>query len=308
MNGVAALMRRQFGVISRQQLVDAGVSLGAIRGRVNRGEWVSIFDGVYVPCTVAIGWWQRAMAALLRAGPDAALSHASAGFVLGLESLSDQSPRTIDVSVRGGRRVRVPGIVVHQVSDPLPSFTSRGLQVTTLARTFVDLAGVLDEERLEFALDSAHRRCRRLGDWLEQYLSELDPRGHAGIATLVKLLRLRRDGSTESPLEVKVWRALRRAGIDVAKRQHVIRDRTGAAVMRADFAWPSHRIALHVDSASWHLQEQRMTKDAEQRTALQALGWFSMPVTHSMLKRDDWLTWLREQLTKRTPQFELSLN
>lgn len=307
MDGVAALMRRQFGVVSRRQVLDEGVSIGVIRARLSRGEWVRVFEGVYASSSVAVGWWARAAAAVLVAGPGSALSHVTAGHVLGLESM-ERPPSVIDVSVPAHRRVRIAGITAHQSRLAIPSFTSRGLQVTTLARTFVDLAGVLDEERLEFALDSAHRRCRRLGDWLEQYLSELDPRGHAGIATLVKLLRLRRDGSTESPLEVKVWRALRRAGIDVAKRQHVIRDRTGAAVMRADFAWPSHRIALHVDSASWHLQEQRMTKDAEQRTALQALGWFSMPVTHSMLKRDDWLTWLREQLTKRAPQFELSLN
>ena len=308
MDGWAGLMRRQYGVISRQQALSAGLGAGAIRARLKRRDWVTVAVGVYAPSTLEIGWWQRAAAALLVAGPGGALSHATAGYVLGLESLTDRPPDRLEVLVPWGRRVRVDGVCAHQTRGAFPSFKSRGLQVTTLARTFVDLAGVLDEERLEFALDSAHRRCRRLGEWLEQYLSELDPRGHAGITTLAKLLRLRRDGSTESPLEVKVWRALRRAGIDAAKRQYVIRDRAGGAVMRADFAWPSLRIALHVDSTLWHLQEQRMTKDAEQRTVLQALGWFSMPVTHSMLKRDDWLTWLREQLSKRAPQTELALS
>lgn len=301
-NGVAAVMRRQFGVISKAQARSQGLTEGAIRTRLRRAEWVPIFNGVYRSTAVHDGWSQRATAALLLAGPGAALSHSAAGYLLALESFRDREPQVIEITVPRGRRLRLPGVVAHDALHWLPSFTSRGLRVTSLARTFVDLAGVLDEERLEFALDSAYVRCKRLGDWLDSYLATLEPRGHPGIATLSKLVRLRRDGSTESALEVKTWRALRRGGLDDSRRQYVIKDAQHRNVMRADFAWPAHRIALHTDSTVWHSQQERMTRDAEQRNALQSLGWFSMVVTYSLLKTDAWLDLLRAQLTQRLPQ------
>lgn len=305
MDGVAAAMRKQFGVISRAQALLLGASDGFIRTRLRRHEWVPLLNGAYRSAAVHDGWFQRASAALLLAGPGAALSYSSAGYVLSLESLMDRAPFPIEISVPPGRRVRVDGIVAHHLRDRVSSFTSRGLRVTTLARTFVDLASVLDEERLEFALDSAYVRCRRLGDWLDSYLATLEPRGHPGIATLSKLVRLRRDGSTESALEVKTWRALRRFGLDDSRRQFVIKDLNERAVIRADFAWPQHRIALHTDSTIWHSQQERMTRDAEQRNTLQALGWFSMVITHSLLKTDDWLEFLKTQLIQRRPQLPL---
>ncbi|MGV3621902.1 MAG: hypothetical protein ACO1OB_13850 [Archangium sp.] len=305
MDGVAGLMRKQFGVISREQAHARGVMDAGIRVRVDRAEWERTGHGTYRSTTAPRTWWQAATTALLAAGPDSALSHASAGFVLNLESLNDRPPTIIEVSVPRNRRVRLDGISAHHVRDRVPAFTSRGLRVTTLARTFVDLAGVLDEERLEFALDSAYVRCNRLGDWLDTYLATLEPRGHPGIATLSKLIRLRRDGSSESPLEVKTWRALRRAGLDDSRRQYVIKDTVGHHVLRADFAWPAHRIALHTDSTIWHSQQERMTRDAEQRNALQSLGWFSMVVTHSLLKTNDWLELLKAQLTQRRPHLPL---
>ena len=99
------------------------------------------------------------------------------------------------------------------------------------------------------------------------------------------------------------WRALRRAGLVPVRRQFEV-----PGVMRVDFAWPERKVALHVDSAAWHAQSQRRTRDAIQRNQLQALGWYSSVVTHAMLQNDAWLDTLKRALELRSPQRRLGLS
>ncbi|MGV3620437.1 MAG: hypothetical protein ACO1OB_06455 [Archangium sp.] len=307
MNGeAAALMRKQNGVIGFEQARALGLSVGAIRWRVSSGEWVREIGPTFRLAAAPQSWWQRATAVLLAAGPTAALSHASAAFVLGLEGFIGKPPGVIDVTVNRARRVRLDGFVTHHVRETVPRFTKAGLRVTTLARTLVDLAAVLPEEKFEFTLDSAQRRYPHLARWLEDYLGNLEPRGRPGITMLAKLLRERNGGKTESALEVKTWRALRRNGLTDVRRQFEVKEADGRPVMRVDFAWPEHRFVLHADSTLWHLQEERLTRDALQRMRLQELGWLSLVVTNSMLKSGDaWLAYVRTQLRERDPQRRL---
>lgn len=303
MNRVAMVMARQFGVVTRAQAVEAGLGRGAIARRLSSLEWLPIHAGVYRAATAPPTWRQNAAAALLAAGEGAALSHFSAAYVLGLATLNERAPSVIDVTVPRRRRMELAGVRAHRSRDQVTAFKLRdGLRVTTLARTFIDLAGVLDEERLEFALDSAAVKYPRLLPWLAAEVESLNSRGRAGLRRLATLLELRRDGATDSPLEVKTWRALRRAGLVPVRRQFEV-----PGVMRVDFAWPERKVALHVDSAAWHSQSQRLTRDAIQRNQLQALGWYSSVVTHAMLQRDDWLEPLRAALKVRAPQQLLDL-
>lgn len=302
---VAAVMRQQHGVIGRAQALKLGMTGTSIRWRLQRGEWRHGVGRTYRLTAAPESWWQRAMATLVAVGDDAVLSHSSAAFVLGIEGFA-RPPSTVDVTVPGPTRVSFAGVVAHQCSGRLPGFVKRGLRVTTLARTFVDLAGQLSEEQLEFALDTARVKHPALGRWFEAYLPTLDARGRPGFATLQRLLALRQDGSTESALEVRVWRALRRHGLERVARQFRIFDPQGCEVIRADFAWPAHRFVLHTDSKLWHLQEERMTRDAHQRMRLQELGWLSLVVTSSMLDAGDgWLDYVRTQLRERDPQTRL---
>ncbi|MGV3620494.1 MAG: hypothetical protein ACO1OB_06740 [Archangium sp.] len=309
MNGeAAALMRKQFGVIGLQQARNSGLSYAAIRWKLDSGDWVRGIGKTYRLSAMPRSWWQRATETLLAAGPGTALSHSSAAFVLGLEGFN-APPSTIEVSVQRPRRVRLSGVRCHHTVDALPSFVTRGLRLTTLARTFVDLAAVLPEERFEFALDSAQRRFKHLGLWLEDYLGRIQSQGRDGLPMLAKLLRERNGGTTESALEVKTWRALRRNGLTDVRRQFEVKEADGRPVMRVDFAWPEHRFVLHADSTLWHLQEERLTRDALQRMRLQELGWLSLVVTNSMLKSGDaWLEYVRTQLRERAPQRRLQFS
>jgi len=204
------------------------------------------------------------------------------------------------VSVPRKHKAQAPGIVFHRSRSPFQQARVARLRVTTVARTLVDLSSVLTPLDLEFALDSAQRRFARLPQWLERHLAERD-RHAPGVATLRELLALRTGGASDSPLEVKVRRVLRRSRLERPTLRHQVFD-GDEYVMRLDFAWPPHKVALHVDSYRWHRQRERFERDARQRTRLAALGWTSVTVTHLALEWPDWLDALSRVLHERQPQ------
>ena len=89
------------------------------------------------------------MAAVLACGPDAALSHRSAG---ALWRILPRWPPATEVTTPTKRGH--PGVHVHR-STQADATTHCGIRVTTPARTLVDLADVLTPERLTRALNEA---------------------------------------------------------------------------------------------------------------------------------------------------------
>jgi len=300
MHPATKLATQQYGVISREQALALGLNVHAIRWLRDSKEWLDVHSGVYRVATIPQTWNQRAIAALLLAGESAALSYASAAHAHALEGFA-APPRLIEITVPRSRRVRVDGIRAHHVNVPIQSFITRQLRTATLAQTFVDLAETLDEERLEFALDSAQRKHPALLRWFGDLIPTLDVRGYPQVVKLRQLLAMRRGQRTDSLFELRIWRALRRSGIKPPRLQY-----EEHGVMRIDFAWPLEKVVLHADSVSWHAQQQRLTRDAMQRAELTRRGWESTVVTWPMLNDDAWLQRLRSQLQRRSPQSELS--
>jgi predicted transcriptional regulator of viral defense system len=93
---LAALARRQHGVVSLAQLLDLGLSLKGIAERVRTGRLHRIHRGVYALSPARLrseGYW---LAAVLACGPGAVLSHRSAA---SLWELRPSAAATIDVTV-----------------------------------------------------------------------------------------------------------------------------------------------------------------------------------------------------------------
>src|SRR3954451_14239814 len=101
---------RQHGTIEREQLLDPGCTPKAIEHRLSDGRLHRLYKGVY-----AVGWPQptregRLMAAVLRCGDGAVLSHRSAG---ALWLICDDIEGEIHASIPYARNVRERGLVVH---------------------------------------------------------------------------------------------------------------------------------------------------------------------------------------------------
>jgi hypothetical protein len=148
---IASVASRQHGNITREQLLDVGLSDGGIAWRVTVGRLHRVFRGVYSvgrPPTSPLEW---ASAAVLACGPGAALSHSSA---MGLWGYWRQWDRPYEVTVVGDRRTR--GIRVHRSTTLRRQDVTRqlGIRVTTPARTALDMAPRLNDRSLKRAVNN----------------------------------------------------------------------------------------------------------------------------------------------------------
>lgn len=77
MDVIAEILGAQGGVVSRRQVLAAGLNNAFIERKLRRRVWARVHRGVYVAHTGHLSWEQRAWAAILCFWP-AALSHGSA--------------------------------------------------------------------------------------------------------------------------------------------------------------------------------------------------------------------------------------
>jgi hypothetical protein len=137
---IAAVAARQHGVVSRTQLLAAGVTRRQIERRVERKVLRPVYRGVYAAGHGVLSLEGVWTAAVLAAGEDAALSHWSAASLLRLRS--GRGPRT-HVTCRRARRSN-PSITFHRGALPPDEITKEnGIPTTTPARTLLDLAALV---------------------------------------------------------------------------------------------------------------------------------------------------------------------
>jgi very-short-patch-repair endonuclease len=239
----------QMHVVSRRQLLDAGVSRNLIRERLKRGDWRQLYRGVYALFTGPVTREARLWAALLRAGPGALLSHETAAELHGLIERSD----AIHVSVPVHRRVEADGIVVHissrteDASWPRHKPLRTNAEETVLdlvqeARTFDDVCGWITRAfgrglTTEHFLGVTARRRKKM-----RWRAEFEEIIAAG-------------DRVHSPLEFRYLRDVERAhGLPAAKRQVQVRI-DGKKAYR-DVYYEEFHVVVELDGERAHPPEQ----------------------------------------------------
>lgn len=270
---------RQHGLISRRQVLAEGGTDTQIRVRVQRGEWVAVWPGVYRPAGMPRNWKQDLLAACLGAEGRAVASHRSAGALWELPGCEGSPP---EVTLPHGQRYRRPGIAAHQSRALLPVELTEvdGIPTTRPTRTVIDLAAVITLPQLEIVLEEALRRGIVHHERLRRRLEILGRHGRPGSRKLLGLLigRGPQTAPTESVLETEVLQALRVAGLPIPVRQHWIAKGT-RVVARADFAYVDARVAIEADSYGFHGGRDRFEHDLRRRNQLLAMGWTVVHVT-----------------------------
>jgi very-short-patch-repair endonuclease len=262
--------RRQYGVIALHQLVGLGLSPSAVRGRVAAGRLWRMHRGVYAVGHLALAPRGHAIAAVLACGPGAALSHRSCAALRGLR----RSARTrIDVTAPGRRGRSIAGIDAHRDDTLHPDDVEDvdGIPCTTVARTLLDLAGVVDRRALERACEQAE--VLEVFDLraIDDVLRRANGRRGAGVLRAVlrehtitplftrreleeRFLRLCRDHALEAP-EVNSWIALEGGGLE------------------ADFVWRGRRLCVETDGRAVHLTRHAFERDRRRDQRLLLAGW-----------------------------------
>jgi hypothetical protein len=172
---------------------------------VRTGRLWRVYNGVY-----GVGHWPvtphaRAMAAVLACGPRAALSHVPGG---ALWEVGLRWPPMMEVTAPGQRQRK--GIKVHRSQLDRRDITRHyGIPVTTLARTLLDLAEVLDTPSRTRAVNEARlRRKSTLAD-----LAELLTRSPGRATRRLKPFIQNPTGPTRSEFEDAFLRFARRNGL-----------------------------------------------------------------------------------------------
>lgn len=188
---IADILDAQDGVITRRQVLAAGGKAHDIKRRLRRREWVAMTPGVYVNHTGPPTWQQRAWAAVLGAGPGAALclqsalrAHEGTGRIDGDEetihvAVGRHSTPTAPDGVRIHRMSDLPGRVQWNRSPPRTRYedtvldlAARGTALTSVAR-LADACGSrrTTAARLRDRLDGRKRIAQR--EWLRSVLSDV---------------------------------------------------------------------------------------------------------------------------------------
>jgi very-short-patch-repair endonuclease len=270
-----ALARRQYGLISRPQALAFGCSERVIDRRIANGRWQRSQPNVYRIAGAPVTARQRAMAATLWLGDAAFVSHQTAGALLRLDAIDADA---IHVVVPRSVRARIPlePVVVHRtnVLARADRAVVDGIPCTSATRTIIDLAGVLDDEPLEAAFESARRAGLTSPAFLAQRAADLFARGRSGSTALRRLLeRLEPGRALESRLEVRVARLLRASLLPVPARQFRI------GRYRVDFAWPERRVALECDGFEAHGNRLQWKRDRRRVATIEAQAWRLVHVT-----------------------------
>ena len=105
----------QGGVIGRSQGAQFGLSPYSMRHRLRAADWQRIQRGAYATFSGGVTREAQLWAALLRAGPEAMLSHQTAAELYGLlKQPSTMIHLTVPATSNPARNGKVPGVVVHR--------------------------------------------------------------------------------------------------------------------------------------------------------------------------------------------------
>jgi very-short-patch-repair endonuclease len=257
---VLQVAERQWGVIAGWQLEQCGVSRSAISRWVASGRLHRIYPRVYAVGHRAISTEGRLLAAILYAGPGAALSHASAA---SWWQLIPYLPDTTNVS-SPKRRLSLQGVRVHHAKR-IDRVMRQGLPVTPLARTLLDFASVAPLDRVRKAVAEAdHLRLLDLSA-----IDALTGVGRAGSTKLKRALHLHRPeyAHTLSPLEDLLLDLCRRHRIPFPEVNIKVR---GCMV---DALWREERVVVEVDGQPGHGTQAQRERDHDRDLALRASGY-----------------------------------
>ena len=279
----------QYGVLLRPSVKAAGLTDRQIARRVASGQWRKRSNRVYVVDGTPGGPEQELLAAAWSV--DGAASHSSGAW---LHDVLDDPPEPPHVSslTNRGRNADGDWLVLHR-PDALPTqdlTRRRGIPVTTVERTLIDLGAVVDLETLRGCVDRALRsRLTHVSRLIRRHL-ELGSRGRPGSgAARIVLAEIDADlALLESDLESMLLRLIEAAGLPRPTLQH--RVEVDGRRYRLDMAYPDLRIAIEADGFAVHGGRQAFESDHERRTALTVAGWQVLEFTwRQICRQPDWV-------------------
>jgi very-short-patch-repair endonuclease len=269
---IAHIAERQYGHITREQLLDLGLESRAVTRMAGSGRLIRVHHGVYAvghprPEAIAV-----TSAALLACGPDAAVSHQSAA---ALWNIIPRYPRIPEITTTTDRRRE--GIKIHRN----PSLEARdvrrhqNLRITSPARTIFDLTPRLTDKQLIRAFNEARLQAKLKPEHLKALVQRqpASPR----VERISDLLDLASEEPTRSVLEDEFLTFIRNYGLPVPE--------TNAQVggYLVDALFEEAKVIVELDGRRFHIDN--FEQDRERDAALAELGYVTIRITWRRLRQ-----------------------
>jgi predicted transcriptional regulator of viral defense system len=258
---LAAIAGRQHGVVTRRQLLEAGISAKEVVVRLRRGTLIPVHRGVYRVGHRAPNDEATYMAAVLACGTGAVLGGQAAGHLFGI-AMRRRAP---GAEVMAPTERRVAGVRVHRARtlDRRDTTVWRGIPVTTVARTLVDLAATLGDEELKRSCHEADVRFRITPAHVDHVLDRWA--NAPGSRRLRRVLHGDAD-VTLSTIERRFRELVVAEGLPLPQMNRV------ASARRVDCRWPEHRMTVELDSYTYHRTRHAWERDRRREREAFARG------------------------------------
>jgi hypothetical protein len=272
----------QFGVVGRGQALDCGLSRASVDYLIRpEGRWQRILPGVYAATTGTVTPDQRAMAALLHAGPRSVITGATAVRrynlrCAGLNEIDVLVPP--DVRVKSAEFVRV----TRTARMPEKFYTTGEIRFTTLER----------------AIGDAARGMKRLSD-VRAVVAEAIQRGRCDLASLARELnegpragsRFYRIALAEisdgirSAAEADLKNLIDKSDLEEPMYNPELYLEDGTFLGIPDAWWQRAGVAAEVDSREYHISPEDQERTRMRHNRMEACGVNTLHFSPGTLKR-----------------------
>jgi very-short-patch-repair endonuclease len=270
---ITRLARGQHGLVSKSQMIDAGISEGSIRSRLRTGRLEVMLPGVHRVGGVPSSDLQPYMAATL-VERRVFVSGRSAAFVWGVPGTS---AGPVEVTADRGARIRVKGVQCRETTSRWDVTRRFGIPVSGPRRVLVEVAA--DRQLLERAYDYFVDARKTSPAAVALLIDEQMGRGYPGTVEMRRLIERRTiDGQpTDSELETAFHLLLRQAGIDgfvLHQRLKLV----GRSII-PDFVHNGSKVIVELDGYEFHRSRTSFEQDRARDARAAASGWLVLRFT-----------------------------
>jgi hypothetical protein len=278
---LSRLIGKQDGLVTRHQLLEAGVSDTAIRHAVDTMRWQRVVRGVYATFSGPLQRRHILRAALLHAGPEAVISGGPACNAYGLHYVPERAEPIVLVP-ESVRRVETPLARIRRAAVPPETRIIGDIPTAGPERAVLDVChGMTSLRQVRALLCEAVQR---------------------GLTTPDRLLAAVGDARWKGS------KLVRRALVDLvagcrSAPECELRDLIGSSrllsgplwnqplpgtslLIRPDACWPAARVVIEIDSAEWHHLGDRVEMTERRRAQYAALGWTVVPISPRRLREE----------------------
>jgi hypothetical protein len=274
---VASTARSQHGLITFEQLVQVGITLGQLRRLVRIGALIGVRRGVYRLSGAPTSWAQCVLAAVLAAGSGAVASHTTAGVLWDLSPIRHSQDV---IHITAPRQVRLDGVCAHfRTLGTREQRTRNGIRVTSVERTIFDLAGIVDVTTLGKCVDDGLRRDLMRLDRLRDLVDRQKGAGRRPLLAIRQVLADRIEGydAGGSDWERDMDRLWDNLGLPPATRQYRVTVNGRRYIL--DRALPELKIGIEWNGFTTHGTRSAFDYDSDRRADLTAAGWHVLDFT-----------------------------